>query len=148
MSYQDDYWKQREADAIAAVNAAFARMSPRSHFDIGRMVGESMRECKGKNNPTVVHEVVVRKIVEKKAELKTVVADEFNRMVMGPYGLQIGSKQDIEKTLRILIERVYEMANRDVDYNVLQQLADEVIIEALKANQIPDYRVKNRTCSC
>lgn len=145
MSYEDDYWKQRTDDAEKAVAAAFEATDARYHFDTNRMLGEAMRQCKGKNHPTVVHDVVIRQVETKKAELKQLLQQQLQSIITGPMGLRIGSKQDIELLERTLIERVYENSDRNAPYALLQEFAGGVIKACLEANHIPDYRQSQPT---
>lgn len=148
MSYEDDYWKQQTDRAEEAVKAAFEKADARYHLDANAMLGEAMRQCKGKNHPTVVHEVVVRYVDQKKAELKQSVEQQLVCIINGPLGLSIGCKQDIERLDHVLVTRVYENTNCTVPFPLLKEIVNEVIKACLEANRIPDYRDQNRVCTC
>jgi hypothetical protein len=136
MSYVDDYWKQETDRAETAAVEAFEKTESRYHFDDKRMLGETMRVLKGKCHPQVVHEVVLKKVEEKKVELRRVVQQQLQYIIDGPLGLLISSKQDVESLRRSLITRVYENANRNVSYVVLQEIVDAAVADCLKANNI------------
>jgi hypothetical protein len=140
VEHENDYWKQRADEAKKAVDAAFEVVDARYHLDADRMLGEAMRQCKGKNHPTLVHAQVLVKVEEKIVELKRLIEQQLSYVINGPLGLHIGSRQDIDMLERTLVTRVYEHSLRQIDYNVLVRTVNEVIKACLAANNIPDYR--------